>query len=389
MAPNTTSIPQLKRHKGSGQAYVYVNRRRLYLGRWGAPETEETYRRWAAEWLTTGGDAPATGHTLSVAEVTAAFVEGHTGRYTPRHWQSYVVSIGIAVSLYGREPCDRFGPRALQACRAVMVKLGWNRKTVNMRAGMLVRVFKWGVSQEIVPASVWHGLRAVSGLRRGEAPVPEPRVRTPVSDTHVSATLEQLSPVLADMVRVQRAIGCRPGELLAMTTAELDTTEETWWFRPTTHKNINKGVELGYPVPRAAREILTAYLRLHDRDAPLFSPEEAEKRRLAELRASRESHPSCNRARDARRAENPRQGFSTSYTVSAYRRAIARACKRASVPVWTPYQLRHARATEIAAAHGIDAARAVLGHRSVNTTAIYAARDRALAANVAEQVAAG
>ena len=65
-----------------------------------------------------------------------------------------------------------------------------------------------------------------------------------------------------------------------------------------------------------------------------------------------------------------------SYTTSAYRRSIARACRRAGIGPWHPHQLRHTSATEIRRRCGLVAAQLVLGHASAKITdAVYAARD--------------
>jgi integrase len=93
------------------------------------------------------------------------------------------------------------------------------------------------------------------------------------------------------------------------------------------------------------------------------------------------------------------------YTPSSYANAVARgvakanasracgACRglrpgdrcglcKAAVPHFHPHQLRHAKATEIRREAGIDAGRAVLGHRSPQVTETYAAIDMAKAAEV-------
>jgi integrase len=58
------------------------------------------------------------------------------------------------------------------------------------------------------------------------------------------------------------------------------------------------------------------------------------------------------------------------------------ACKTAALPHFHPHQLRHAKATEIRREAGIDAARAVLGHRSPQVTEVYAEIDMNKAAEV-------
>ena len=74
------------------------------------------------------------------------------------------------------------------------------------------------------------------------------------------------------------------------------------------------------------------------------------------------------------------------YTVASYRRAVHRACDRAGVDRWSPHRLRHNAATNIASKYGWEAARVVLGHSSVRTTAIYVERDYALAERVMHEV---
>jgi integrase len=53
---------------------------------------------------------------------------------------------------------------------------------------------------------------------------------------------------------------------------------------------------------------------------------------------------------------------------------------------WRPNQLRHTKATELRRECGLDAARAVLGHRSPQITEVYAEIDLAKAAQVMEKL---
>ena len=43
------SLPKYCRHKASGQAYVWVNEKRHYLGVFGTPASKEAYSRFIAE----------------------------------------------------------------------------------------------------------------------------------------------------------------------------------------------------------------------------------------------------------------------------------------------------------------------------------------------------
>ena len=59
------------------------------------------------------------------------------------------------------------------------------------------------------------------------------------------------------------------------------------------------------------------------------------------------------------------------YEPSALRNACKRACKRAGVEVFTPYDLRRSVATQTRATLGKEAAKTLLGHTKEDTTDIY------------------
>ncbi len=52
--------PKYRRHKGSGQALVQLNGKRIYLGKYGTAESREKYRKLVAEFLA-GGQTAGTG----------------------------------------------------------------------------------------------------------------------------------------------------------------------------------------------------------------------------------------------------------------------------------------------------------------------------------------
>ncbi len=108
--------------------------------------------------------------------------------------------------LYGHTPAADFGPLALKAVRERMMdmpcghcrglgvrkkpkrlnrrnghmetsckrcggsgRLGWSRKFINSAVSSIKRMFKWGVAEEMLPPSVFHGLMAVEGLKKGRS----------------------------------------------------------------------------------------------------------------------------------------------------------------------------------------------------------------------------
>jgi integrase len=109
----------------------------------------------------------------------------------------------------------------------------------------------------------------------------------------------------------------------------------------------------------------------------VFTPAESMQERWQERAAQRKSKVTpSQQERAARAAAGKLEAFRECYTVDAYRNAIYYAIRRANadgvnIPKWTPYQLRHTAVTECSYQYGIDAARAMAGHTTINMTAHY------------------
>lgn len=366
------TLPKLRHHKHTGRAVVTIQGRHIYLGRWGSPEAEAEYGRVIAEWRATG----AVPMPRSQPSVTSNLVSELTNAYRVHARRSlsdrtYAKCVTPAVdrldATCGHLFVDQFSPRDLKAFQQRLLdepagtRGALSRPYVNRLVSRVRSVFKWGVSEGLAPVEVWQGLTAVEGLRRGRCAAKDPEPVRPVSEDQIEETLPHLPPVVRDMVLLQRASGMRPGELCTVTMRQINFEEGLWVYRPTHHKTAHHGKSREVFLGPRCQEILRPYLR-SELDLPLFSPAESEQRRRGGSQAPA-------RARSA-------------YGPVTYARAIRRACERAGVDHWTPNRLRHARATELRAAFGLDTAGAVLGHTRLETTQIYAeqARTRAVEA---------
>lgn len=79
----TRRTPSFRHHKGTGQGFVELDGRRIYLGRYDNPESSERYHRLIAEWLANGRQLPVEPHDLTITELIALFwkhVEAHYRR---------------------------------------------------------------------------------------------------------------------------------------------------------------------------------------------------------------------------------------------------------------------------------------------------------------------
>src|SRR4051794_10261210 len=97
-------------------------------------------------------------------------------------------------------------------------------------------MFKWAVENELVPPSVLQALKAVNGLRRGRTEARESAPVRPVPDAFVDAVRPHVPRLVWAMIELQRLTGMRPGEVLTMRTADLDTAGKVWTYTPSSHK---------------------------------------------------------------------------------------------------------------------------------------------------------
>jgi len=100
-------------------------------------------------------------------------------------------------------PAEDFGPLRLKEVRQKMIGLGWCRNVVNQRIGIIKRMFKWAASEQLIPASVHHGLQTVSGLKHGRSGARETEPVSPIDEGYVRAVLPYTTPVVAAMIELQ------------------------------------------------------------------------------------------------------------------------------------------------------------------------------------------
>lgn len=192
-APNTPFYCRQKRPTGSDLAFVDLNGQRHYLGVYDTSESREKYHRLLAEWTACNGFLKPKAEELTVNELCARFLL-HAKIYYRRpdgtpspEAKNFDPIFRLLRQLYGGEKASVFGPTALKAVREKMIDLDWSRYHVNKQVGRLKMIFKWGVSEEIVPPSVHQALLTVDGLKRGRCRARESEAIKPVPETYIEA----------------------------------------------------------------------------------------------------------------------------------------------------------------------------------------------------------
>ena len=360
-------IPKLCRHRASNQGYVTdpATRREVYLGPWGAAETQAAYGCWVTAFLARGQagsgskGTSANGEALTLAGLWVAFARYAEVEYRKAGRATSEIGIIKRAASYCQQMfptllAEELTPVKLKELRASMIADDLARSTVNQYVRRIRRAYRWAVGESLVSAAVLVGLEAVPDLRKGRGGVRDNPPVLPVALAVVEATLPHLRPHWRAVVRVQLVGGMRPGEVLCMRPEDIDRSSEPWLYTPWTWKTehhedpARRRIWLG----PSARDVLQPLLDQAKRpDAWLW-------------RGNKGGH----------------------LTVAAYDVAVRTACERHGIEAWTPNQLRHTRATQIRQLYGLEAAQAALGHEELSTTQIYAARLDELARKVAEEM---
>jgi len=415
------TVPSYRLHKQSGNAIVTLNGKDIILGPHGTSASKAEYRRRIAEWMAAGRQIVASDPSMTVTELVDQYRQHCDAYYrkpdgTPTgEAENIRYATRILRKLYGTTPAAEFGPLKLKAVREAMIDpaaaglpamaRGWCRNVINKNIGRIKTMFKWGVENEKLPASIHHALSAVSGLKIGRTDARETDPVKPVPDFGIDAVLDHVSPTIATMIQLQLLTGMRPGELVAMRTGDIDTNGKIWVYRPVRHKTEHHGHAHDIRIGPKAQDMLRPMLK-PDLQAFIFSPKDAEAQRREIRHQQRQTPLTYGNRPGSNVKRNPRRQPGDRYTVASYRRAIERGCDAAFPPPdnlllagketelaawqrqhrWHPHQLRHNAATRLRREHGIDMARIILGHRHLRVTEVYAEADGVKADMVMQQM---
>ncbi|MBP3959576.1 site-specific integrase [Gemmata sp. G18] len=354
-------VPKFKRHP-SGRAYSRwkmlgkVNER--YFGKHGTTEANTAYRRFAQDWTAGKYDAATESGMKSAGGISvAALAEkwlSHVRDYYTKDGKptSEVRTCTAAARLLIESGENRlavdFDPAALRTCRQLFIDRGGVRASVNAYVGRIVRMFAWGAGQSLVPPTVHGALKLVEKLKAGRSAAPDRAKKRPATDAQIEATLPHLAPTdakrrakLVTMIRLQRLTGMRPGEVCALEAGDLERTTDVWIYRVgKANKNRHRGKAQTYYLGPKAVSLLAPYLEGNPA-GPIFG-------------------------------EGPED----------YSQAIIRASVKAKCR-WTPHQLRHALATEVAEKfRSLDYAAAAIGDTRAVAEAFYVHMDPQMRAKI-------
>lgn len=247
--------------------------------------------------------------------------------------------------LAGRPPLATITKGLVAGWLAAMAQEGLTRTYINQSLRRFRTMLRWAASMELVPDELVNSVRLVQPLRAHRSGAREAGPKRPPSGAVLEAIMAELGPELADVCKTLSLTAARPGEVLSLTTAEVEINPDgTGRITKASHKTAYRGKSRIIPLSREAVAVLEPRLRPLVKDLPIFPG-----------RGSRAGH----------------------ITTDTLRKAMARACRRIAAPLVRPYDIRRSSARAVRAACGLDAAQALLGHSNAATTEIYAPIDTA------------
>lgn len=400
-------------HRHEQRACVCWRRRHYHLGAWSvppgngsegvlSPAASVRFGKLLGMWAEDPSAVPNPTGTTIVAELCADYLESADAPTEKRAKARVAIAVGLLLDQYGRDPVEGFGPKSLREWQGWLARLEdepghkrFNRTTVSQLVACIRRVWKWGVSTERLKDEQYTALLRVSGPKPGECRETAPR---PAADPDaVRATLPFLRPPARAVIELMMHTGARPGEICRLTPAEVYRTGKVelpgvgvvdldatgvWVYAPKKHKTARLGKWKWIVLGKRARAVLAPFL-LRDQNECCFSAREAVEDLRKGQRAARLARGGGGNKKPP--VGQPRRQWRTYYTPDTLRQAVANAVTKAnraggSIPIWSPYQLRHLFASGIA---DLDQARAALGHSDPQVTLRYAKRDFAAAVRVA------
>jgi integrase len=377
------NVPAYSLHRGSGQACVKLDGKRVYLGVYGSESSHQKYASVISEWQSRQREAPA---ALTVGQLTVLYLqhcEQHYRKDGELTSEVHVVrgALRRLNALHRRTLANGFTPKLLKEVRELMIRDGLARTTINGAVSRIRSMFRWGVAEELVPVAVLSALKALRDLSPGRSAAREPRPVTTVPAARIDAIREQVPAVVWAMVQLQRLTGMRPGEVLIIRGCDLNTSGDVWEYTPERHKLEHKGISRVVMIGPAAQAVLRPLLRADTR-AYLFSAEPDGSRPYRRDSYTTAIRRGCELAfempsplRDIGRYVSRQKDLSDEERAELRQRLSAEAAAWRREHCWHPNQLRHSFATLARRAAGIEAARVTLGHSSAVTSEIYAERD--------------
>lgn len=346
--------PRIDDHRG--QARVQYRGKSYYLGPYGSKEVQVNYRNLILD-LAAMNEKTIPTASGTVADALAYWLVEDGRRYQgTKEMGHFRQAISCILTVASDLPVSLFDVRCLDQAREEMIERKWNRRVIGRQITRVRTIWRWLERQGIAPRGSWEHLRTLGPLPMNDRRVAKPKPRTACPWKDLVKVCKVVRPVIRDLLLLGWFTGARPGELARLRAEQIDQTDPIWKCTLSNHKNAWRGQERVIHFGKVSRKILAPYLEKITKGF-LFTP----------------SH----------RCPERKRGY---YSPESLAQVIRRASRKAGVSL-TAYQMRHGAKERFTREMGLDAARAMLGQISIESTALYSRQaDKKLADEVAKKL---
>lgn len=266
-------IPAYCLHKASGQAYVKLDGKRLYLGKHGSPESHQRYVEEISKWQVRQTEATqdVTSGQLSVLYLKRSEWHYRKGDCVTSEMHCVRAALKHVNRQYRNLPAREFTPMMLEQVHRSMIESKLARTTINAHVSRIVRCWKWGGSQGLVPVAVYQALTTLQGLQQGRSEARESDPVSPVPLVDVMAIESHLRRPLWGAVMFQLHTAARPGEALTARLCDIDRSGAVWIYRPVTWKTQHHGKGRAILIGPRGQALLKEFITTADSEAYLFA----------------------------------------------------------------------------------------------------------------------
>ncbi|HFD87381.1 MAG TPA: hypothetical protein ENJ35_06875 [Gammaproteobacteria bacterium] len=375
LAMRKESVPKLRIYEKNGHKYAEARIpaqgiwKHEHLGRYEAGETEKRFAQIVELWRLSGKNWPPetapvrsrskiklkrgiTLGDLSVAFFADVYEQGNYNRGTIDLARMAIAAlkpwIRVRADQWGMAGFHEYRTAIRQAKRRTDRKAGhpeiggkekdhgYSQRTLNGMMAVIRRMYRWGMQHDCVHPDAAFQIMQVPGFSTTETrPTKQKKA---ISREWINKVLAVCSDDLHDLIMTHLLVGARPNEILIMRPIDIDTSGGAWLYTPQHHKLSYRGKQRVIAIGPQAQEILNRRMP-RSMEALIF----------------------------------PMWPNSTNRT-AAYRQAVKRVCRRAGLPEehwFTPYDLRHTYASELARDTPTTTLAAAMGHHKITTTQQY------------------
>ena len=306
---------------------------------------------------------------------------------------------------YSEWPVDSFGPDELNDIKKKLLKhkyikgtkqKHYVRRGINDTLKWIKNIIEWGVGRRIVQNETLIAIqKELKLLRMGEKGAKDNIKRGRVTEEEFNKVVGVVTSVIGDMLKLVWHTAMRPYEICEMRPYDiLRDDSECWLYIPGRdktpigmHKTTRYGKVKVIPLAGEGIDILSKRIDDFDSKEYIFTPKDSVAEFRETKRKNRKTPMSCGNKSGSNRKEIPKKKPGGLYTNNSFAQACKRACRRAGVEAFVPYDLRRTVATKTRAELGKEAAKTLLGHAEQSTTDIYLLEEVQEAMKVAKALA--